>query len=82
MTLTDAFKWVETRLHEGEWFRRAYVVAATVLTWQVTLWAMRFAEANAGRPGLEVAAMIAAVSAVPGAVVTFAFNQYLQAKSR
>jgi hypothetical protein len=80
MKLTDAVKWVETRLHEGAWFRRGYVIAATVLTWTVTNWAMRFAEANAARPGLEVAAMIAAVSAVPGAVVTFAFNQYLQAK--
>lgn len=82
MRFTEAVKWVETRLHEGAWFRRAYVVAATVLTWSVTNWAMRFAETNADRPGLEVAAMIAAVSAVPGAVVTFAFNQYLASKGK
>jgi hypothetical protein len=80
MNLTNGFKWIETRLDEGAWFRRAYVIAATVLVWSVTRWAMGFAETNAARPGLEVAAMIAAVSAVPGAVVTFAFNQYLQAK--
>lgn len=78
--LTDAFRWVETRLEEGAWFRRLYVIAATTLTWQVTLWAMNFAEANATRPGLDVAAIIAAVSAVPGAVVTFAFQQYLNTR--
>ena len=82
MRFTEGIKWVETRLHEGAWFRRAYVIAATVLTWQVTLWAMRFVEANADKPGLEIAAMVTAVSAVPGAVVTFAFNQYLASKGK
>jgi hypothetical protein len=81
-TFTDAIRWIERRLNEGEWFRRGSGVAATILTWQVTLWAMRFAEVNASRPGLEIAAMIAAVSAVPGAVVTFAFNQYLSSKGK
>jgi hypothetical protein len=80
--LTNAFRWIETRLEEGAWFRRLYVVAATVLIWNVTRWAMGYAEANASRPGLDVAAIIAAVSAVPGAVVTFAFNQYLSTRGR
>lgn len=80
MNLTNAVKWVETRLNEGAWFRRAYVIAATVLTWSVTVWAMRFADANSFRPGMDIAAIIAAVSAVPGAVVTFAFNQYLKGR--
>ena len=78
--MTRWFQWVETRLEEGAWFRRAYVIAATVLIWSVTRWAMQFAEANASRPGLDIAAIIAAVSAVPGAVVTFAFNQYLNTR--
>jgi hypothetical protein len=78
--ITAAFEWVETRLDRGMWFRRLYVLAATVLTWQVTLWAMRFAEVNAARPGLEVAAIIGAVSAVPGAVVAFAFQQYVNSR--
>lgn len=81
MSLTNAIKWVETRLHEGAWFRRGYVVAATVLTWQVSLWAMRFAESS-DKPGLEIAAVVTAVSAVPGAVVAFAFNQYLASKGK
>lgn len=78
--LTKAFKWVETRLDEGAWFRRCYVLAATVLVWNTTTWAQAFAVANAHRPGLEVAAIIGAVAAIPGLIVTFAFNQYLQAK--
>jgi len=79
--MTRWFQWVETRLEEGAWFRRLYVIAATCLIWRVTVWAMGFAEANAMRPGIEVAAIIAAVSAVPGAVVTFAFNQYLNTRT-
>lgn len=80
--LTAIFTWIEARLDEGAWFRRLYVVAATVLTWQVTLWAMRYADVNAARPGMDTAAVIAAVAAVPGAVVTFAFNAYLQSRGR
>lgn len=82
MSRVSAFiEWVERRLDEGKWFRRGYVIAATVLTWQVTLWAMRFAELNAAKPGLDVAAIIGAVSAVPGAVVAFAFQQYMASRS-
>jgi hypothetical protein len=81
MNRIDAFvRWIEVRLDEGAWFRRGYVVAATVLTWQVTLWAMRYAEINAARPGIDTAAVIAAVAGVPGAIVTFAFNAYLQSR--
>lgn len=78
MWITRAFMWVEARLDEGKWFRRIYVVAATALVWSVTLWSMRYAEMNAIRPGIDVAAVIGAVSAVPGAVVAFAFQQYMQ----
>lgn len=75
--ITEALTWIENRLDQGAWFRRFYVIAASVLTWQVTLWAMHYAEMNAARPGIDVAAVIGAVSAVPGAVVAFAFQQYL-----
>lgn len=74
------FVWIEQRLEIGYWFRRIYVIAATVLVWMVTAWAMRYAEANAMRPGIDVAAVIGAVSAVPGAVVAFAFQQYMSNK--
>lgn len=67
---------VEERLEEGAWFRRIYVVAATVLTWQVTIWAMKFA-AESARPGVDVAAIIAAVVSAPSAITGFAFSSYL-----
>lgn len=67
---------IEKRLDDGAWFRRIYVVAATVLTWQVTLWAMRFAETS-DKAGVDIAAIIAAVVAAPSAVTGFAFSSYL-----
>jgi hypothetical protein len=77
--LTKFFEWIETRLDKGAWFRRLYVIAATVLTWQVTLWAMRFAEVST-KDGFQIAAIIGAVAAVPGAVVAFGFQQYLNSR--
>jgi hypothetical protein len=74
------FVWVEDRLERGAWFRRFYVIAATFLTWEVTRWCMVYATANAARPGLDVAAVIGAVSAVPGAVVAFAFQNYMASR--
>jgi hypothetical protein len=78
--LNPTFDWIETRLDKGAWFRRGYVIAATILTWQVTLWAMRFAESST-RPGSDVALIIGAVVAAPGAVATFAFGQYLNSRA-
>lgn len=78
--VTRCFEWVERRLEEGKWFRRLYVVAASGLMWQVTIWAMRYAEANASRSGVDIAAVIGAVSAVPGAIVAFAFKQYMESR--
>lgn len=80
--ITRAFLWVETRLDQGAWARRGYLVAATVMTWQVMCWSMRYAEAalvaKADMPG--TAAVIGAVSAVAGAVQTFAFKHYLDSR--
>lgn len=78
--ITAIILWIEERLDKGAWFRRFYVIAATCLTWSVTVWAMRYAEVNAARPGIDVAAVIGAVSAVPGAVVAFAFQQYMTSR--
>ncbi len=77
--VNQAVLWIEKRLDEGAWFRRGYVIAATFLVWQVTLWAMRFAEASA-RPGSDIALIIGAVVAAPGTVATFAFGQYLNSR--
>lgn len=81
--LTAAFLWIEERLDKGAWARRAYLVAATVLTWQVVNWAQRYAEAALAKnaEGVATAAVIAAVSAVAGAVQGFAFKHYLESRS-
>lgn len=78
--INEFIMWVELRLDQGAWFRRIYVIAATVLVWICTRWAMGYADANAARPGIDVAAVIGAVSAVPGAVVAFAFQNYMQSR--
>lgn len=70
---TTIFVWIEPR---------AYVVAATVLTWQVVKWSQRYSElaltAHADLTG--TAAVIGAVSAVAGAVQAFAFKHYLDSR--
>lgn len=81
MTVTEAFEWVEKRLDEGAWFRRGYVVAATVLMWETTKWAMAYANANVGRDAIAVAGVIAAVSAIPAGVMAHAFQIYITSRS-
>jgi hypothetical protein len=73
-------EWIETRLDKGAWFRRFYVILATFLTWKTTLWCFAYATANAQRPGLDVAAVITAVSAVPGVITAHAFKMYLDSR--
>lgn len=77
--ITSFFEWAETRLDEGGWVRRAYLVAATVLAWKVTHWSMSFAETTK-LAGVDAAAVIAAVGAPVMAVLTFAFNSYLESR--
>lgn len=76
MNLTDACKWVETRLDEGAWFRRAYVVAAFILVWKAAVWSFAYATASK-LPGLDTAAVIAAVNTPPSTMMGFAFKHYL-----
>lgn len=78
--MTKLFLWVEERLDKGAWFRRGYVLAASILVWQVTIWAMGFATSST-RPGGEVAMIIAAVVSAPSALTTFAFAQYLNSRN-
>lgn len=79
--LTNAFRWLETRLDEGGWVRRAYLLAATVMTWRVTEWAMGYVTTSK-LPGLEQAAVIAAVTAPSAAVAKFAFDAYLDSRKK
>ena len=60
--------------------RRVYLALTFVMTWETLKWAMRYAELNAGRPGIDTAAVIAAVGAVVGAVQGFAFKQYTDSR--
>ena len=76
---TNGLKWLETRLDEGLWFRRIYVIVATYLTWSVVKWAMHFAEITK-LSGIEAAALVAAVAGPVAAIQAYAFNNYLNSK--
>jgi fatty acid desaturase len=59
---------------------RTAVIAATVwMTWEVTRWAFEFAMSSP-LPGVERAAVIAAVTAPFCALQAAAFGQYMKAK--
>jgi hypothetical protein len=77
--ITEAFQWTETRLDEGGWIRRIYLLLATAMTWKYVLWAMSFATTSP-RAGSDVAMIIAAVGVPIAAVQTFAFNAYLDSR--
>lgn len=77
--MTRLFQWLETRLDEGGWVRRTYLVAASVMTWKVTIWSMVFAEVSK-LPGVETAAVIGAVGVPIAAVQKFAFDAYLDSR--
>ena len=77
--LTKVFEWVETRLDEGAWFRRSYLILAMWMNARTLLWAMEFAT-NSTRPGLELAAIVGAIAAIPGAVMAHAFQVYLTSR--
>lgn len=81
--VTKAFQWVEVRLDVGCWFRRIYVIVATILTWQVVYWSFMFARYAAELKSdlIGVAAVIAAINASVGLVQGFAFKQYIDARN-
>ena len=81
--VTRGAQWLERRLDEGGWVRRAILAFATYATWETTRWCFAYAEqaAIAGRPGLDTAAVIGAVSAVPGGFATFVFKWYLESRA-
>lgn len=79
--ITAAFVWLETRLDDGGWIRRTYLILATAMTWKYVLWAMGFATTSP-RVGSDVAMIIAAIGVPIAAVQTFAFNAYLESRKR
>lgn len=78
--MTKFFEWIEDRLEKGAWFRRSYVVVATVLTWRVTEWAFTYAATSKLANGVEQAAVIGAVTLPVSAVVKFAFDAYMESR--
>lgn len=79
MWLTNLFEWLETRLDDGGWVRRSYLVVATGMTWRFVEWSMVFAEKSA-RPGADVAMIIGAIGVPLSAITTFAFSEYLKSR--
>lgn len=78
--MTKLFEWLEVRLDEGGWVRRAYLVAATVMVWKFMLWAMGFAETSP-RIGSDVAMILTAIGVPLSSVTGFAFSQYLKSRT-
>lgn len=60
--------------------RRIVLGVAIWMTWAVTVWAMAFVE-HSQRPGIDLAAIIGAVSAPVAAFAGFVFKAYLDSKS-
>lgn len=77
--MTKVFEWLETRLDEGGWVRRLYLIAATVMNWKYIVWAMTFAETSP-RTGSDVAMIVGAIGVPVAAVTGFAFQNYLSSR--
>lgn len=60
--------------------RRVILGVAMWMTWEVTHWAMAFAAVSA-RPGIDLAAVIAAVSAPATALSGYVFKAYLDSRA-
>ena len=80
--ITRVSRWTGRLLDEGGWVRRGFLGLSVIATWKTMLWCFDYATASAlaGRAGIDTAAVIGAVSAVPGALVTFAFKWYLESR--
>lgn len=77
--ITDAFIWFETRLDQGQWFRRIYVIVATVSTLSAISWGKTFAMTTK-MSGSDAALVLAALFAPLAAIQTFAFTDYIKSK--
>jgi len=60
--------------------RRISLVAAIAMTWHASQWAMSFAEMSE-RPGMDVAAIIAAVTAPAMAFGGYIFKWYVEGRA-
>ncbi|WP_153117391.1 hypothetical protein [Rhodocyclus tenuis] len=61
--------------------RRLVLAVAICMTWEVSRWSMAYATGNAARPGLETAAVLAAVQAPITLFAGSVFRAYLASRS-
>ena len=59
--------------------RRTVLVIAIWMTWNVSVWAMSYVMTSS-RPGLDLAAIIAAVTAPVTMFATYVFKAYLESR--
>lgn len=77
--LTRLFEWVEARLDKGAWFRRIYLIYATVQQKVAMDWAMAFATAST-LSGTDRALVIGAVVTVATALMAHGFKVYIDSR--
>lgn len=84
MRATAFFVWIETRLDEGGWVRRTYLVIATVMLWRIAEWAMTFTllPGAARFSGSDISLITGAVSVPASIVAKFAFDAYLESRRK
>lgn len=74
-TLTELWDFVDRR---GV-IRRAVLAAAIWMTWRASAWAMIYAETSA-RPGIDIAAIVAAVTAPVTLFAGSVFAAYIKSR--
>lgn len=76
LRLSEAWDWIDKRDID----KHAVSIVILLGTWEITRWAMRFAE-HGNRPGLEVAVIIGAVGAPYMALQAAAIAFYFRART-
>lgn len=71
--------WLDLLLNKYRLVRIAVIAMAIWMTWEVSAWAMWFAVGNA-RPGLEIAAILAAVQAPVTLFAGTVFRAYIDSR--
>lgn len=77
--ITTFFIWAETRLDQGGWVRRIFLYSTLAMTVRISVWATTYA-AESKLPGLEQAAVIAAVTAPIMALTKYVHEAYLDSR--
>lgn len=78
MTLDRFLVWADKRHFVS--VRAAVLYVTLWMTWRAFTWAAEFAYAITGRPGLDIAAIIGAVTVPITALQGFVFKWYMEAK--